>query len=80
LINRAKDIMANIATLTDDFKIGLHPINLEGEYWMRIWTHVLGEFAIREYTFPKPLADNIKDTLIPKYRWPGLKNAIKSFN
>jgi hypothetical protein len=52
LENRAKDIFLNQLVLTEENKIGLHPINQEGEYWMTVFTHLLEEYVIRFSPFP----------------------------
>jgi hypothetical protein len=79
LVQRAKDILSNTTVLTDDLKIGLHPIGAEGEYWWRKFTDFLEECVLREYRYPEPLAYKMDDTQIPKYDWPGLENAVTAW-
>jgi hypothetical protein len=79
LVARANDVLTNMTTLTEDLKIGLHPINPTGEYWMRLWNDVLTECRIRGYKYPYPLEHKIEEAQIPKCDWPGLKDAIKAF-
>lgn len=52
LENRAKDVLLNQLVLTEENKIGLHPINEEGEYWMTVFTHLLEEYVIRFGPYP----------------------------
>lgn len=52
LENRAKDILLNQFILTEENKIGPHPINEEGEYWMTVFTHLLEEYVIRFGPYP----------------------------
>lgn len=64
LVQRLKDVMNNLATLTQDGKIGLLPIGPEGIYWMTLFTHLLEEYESRrasppllsDMPFPKPTA------------------------
>jgi hypothetical protein len=79
LVARANDILTNMTALTEDLKIGLHPINPTGEYWMRLWNDVLTECRIRGYRYPYPLEHKIEEAQIPKYDWLGLIGAIKAF-
>lgn len=61
---RVRDVILNQTVLTEENKIGLHPINKEGEYWMVMWTHLLEEFLIRYGPYPagfdKKLIKNLK--------------------
>ncbi len=49
---RVRDVILNQMILTEESKIGLHPINEEGVYWMVMWTHLLEEFSIRYGPYP----------------------------
>ena len=76
LENRAKDIFLNQLVLTEEKKIGLHPINQEGEYWMTVFTHLLEEYVIRfglyPAGFPRGLINQVR---IPD---PGLDTATRA--
>ena len=52
LEKRVKDILLNQLVLTEENKIGLHPINQEGKYWMSLFIHVLEEYEIRFGPYP----------------------------
>ena len=80
LIQRFKDVMSNQTVLTEDLKIGLHPIQHGGEYWGVMFTHILEECVLRKYKYPEPFAYHISDALIPKFDWPGLSRAVEQFN
>jgi hypothetical protein len=79
LIQRAKDVIANQTTLTEEYKIGLHPTQEGGEYWGILFTHILEECALRNYRYPEPFAYRLHDTQIPKYNWPGISKALQVF-
>ena len=60
LAARFQDIVGNSLTLTKNGKIGLHPIDREGEYWMTLFTHLLEEYEARGHRLP-----SISDYSIP---------------
>jgi len=78
LDNRAKDILLNQLVLTEENKIGLHPINQEGKYWMTVFTHLLEEYVIRfgpyPAGFPRGLINQIR---IPDPRLDAATKACK---
>ena len=80
LIQRFKDVMCNQTVLTEDLKIGLHPIGQLGEFWMIMFTHILEECVMRKYKYPAPFAYHVSDAQIPKYDWPGLSTAVAQIN
>ena len=78
LEQRAKDILLNQLVLTEENKIGLHPINREGEYWIKVFTHLLEEFQIRHGRYPAGFKNGfIKEVRIPN---PSLDMASKACN
>ncbi len=77
LVQRAKDLLASQVTLTDDLKIGFYDFRIDGDYLMMAWTHILEEFALRNYRPPAPFEGRLDDMQIPKYDWPGVQRAIK---
>jgi hypothetical protein len=80
LLQRAKDVLANQLTLTDERKIGFYDFVLDGDYLLKVWTHVLEEFVLRGYVPPAPFEkSSIDDIQVPKYEWPGLDKAIENF-
>ena len=64
LAQRLKDVMNNLATLSDEGKIGILPIGPEGVHWMVLFTHVHEEYVSRgkhppilsDMPFPRPTA------------------------
>ena len=77
LEQRAKDIHLNQLVL-EEKKIGLHPINQEGEYWMKVFAHLLEEFKIRYGRYPAGFEnDFMKEVRIPD---PRLDAANKACN
>lgn len=52
LHQRTKDVFLNLMVITEENKVGLHPVNAEGRYWMSVWTHVLEEFVLRFGPYP----------------------------
>lgn len=71
LEQRVRDVLLNQMVLTEENKIGLPPINGEGEYWMIMWTHLLEEFLIRYGPYPAGFNRGfIKDLKIPDPRSP----------
>jgi len=79
LVQRFKDIVGNQTTLTDDLKIGLHPIDQGGDYWSIMTTHILEECVLRKYKYPEPFAYNLKDIQLPDYEWPELRKVNETF-
>jgi hypothetical protein len=79
LVERAIDIFTNITTLREDLKIGLHHPDNGGAYWMRVWSDIMSECALRNYKYPYPLGHNIRRAQISDYNWPELPDAISAF-
>jgi hypothetical protein len=77
LLQRAKDLLGNQLTLTNDLKIGFYDFTHDSDYLLMAWTHVLEEFVLRGYRPPSPFKGNLDDIQIPKYDWPGVRKAIK---
>lgn len=78
LRQRMKDIVCNMINLNEQGEIVLLPMDGEGEYWVRLWTHVLEESRLRYGQFPTGFTNGfMKDTLVPKATWPGMPNAFK---
>ena len=78
LEQRAKDIFLNQLVLTEENKIGLHPIKQDGEYWMTVFTHLLEEFTIRYGPYPAGFKRGfIKEARVPD---PRLDAASKACN
>lgn len=81
---RARDIFLNLLVLTREAKIGLPPIDAEGQKWMILWTHVLEEFVLRFGPHPAGFTDGfIRETEIPNPRSPlasWAAEAVKSFD
>lgn len=67
LERRARDIIANHTFLTERGRIGVLPPTTEGLYWMRLFTHLLEELAIRRISFSNGF---MKDASLPKPSWP----------
>lgn len=63
LEQRAKDVKLNMLLLTEETKIGLLPVNAEGQYWMTLWTHVLEEFSLRFGPYPAGFNNNFMHDL-----------------
>jgi len=77
LQQRAKDILCNITVLTDTGKIGLHPVEDEGGYWIEIFTHLLEEFQIRFGPFPAGFTNGfIKEAQIITPTWPDAPKSV----
>lgn len=65
LLQRAKDIVANVVVLTTAAKIGLLPID-ESKHWMKLFTHALEELQLRFGAYPAGLPDGfMADAQIP---------------
>lgn len=89
LKQRAKDVHCNSLVLTEQGKIGLHPINEGGIYWLETWTHVLEEFELRYGPYPAGFTDlSIRDSIIEEapflkslkhFEQHGIQKAIKAF-
>lgn len=78
LEQRAKDIFLNQLVLTEENKIGLHPIKQEGEYWATVCIHLLEEFNIRYGPYPAGFKRGfIKEVRVPD---PNLDIASKACN
>lgn len=76
LKQRARDIFVNQLVLTNDNKIGLHPIDGEGEYWVIIFTHLLEEFVLRFGPYPAGFTDGfIQKAKIPDPRHESAEKA-----
>lgn len=76
LEQRAKDIFLNQLVLTEENKIGLHPIKQEGEYWGTVCIHLLEEFNIRYVPYPAGFKRGfIKDVRVPDPRLDIASNA-----
>ena len=79
LQQRAKDVFLNQLVLTNEAKIGLPPINAEGQYWMIQWTHILEEFVIRYGPYPSGFTSGfMKDLSIPRPDVPLAECAAKA--
>lgn len=52
LIQRARDIFANITTLSNDAKIGVVQVDEHGKNWWILWTHILEEMRSRFGPYP----------------------------
>jgi len=80
LRQRAKDVFLNQLVLTKEAKIGLPPINAEGQYWMILWTHVLEEFVIRYGPYPAGFTNGFMKDLssFPRPDIPLAKLAAKA--
>lgn len=79
LRQRAKDVFLNQLVLTNEAKIGLPPINAEGQYWMIQGTHVLEEFVIRYGPYPAGFTNGfMKDISIPRPDVPLAEFAAKA--
>lgn len=78
LEQRFKDVLLNQLVLTEENKIGLNPMNQEGKYWIRIFTHLCEEFKIRYGPFPAGFKNGfLKDMRIPS---PSMDAATKACN
>lgn len=75
LAQRAKDIISNYTTLTAQGRISLHPIDEGGELWIRLFTHVIEEYRLRNKWFPPGF---MKDAPIPKPTWPQVPKAVEA--
>lgn len=73
LIERTKDVLANMSTLTEKGQLGLHGLDDVGKYWMIVWTHVLEEFVLRYGPYPNGFTDgslNDAPTVNPTFPVP----------
>ena len=71
LVDRTKDILANMTTLTEKGQLGLHGLGTVGQYWMIIWTHLLEEFVLRYGPYPNGFTDGVlKDASIVNTTYP----------
>lgn len=52
LIQRTRDVLTVYCVLNEQGKIGLRPINGEGEYWATLFLHIMTEMDLRKATFP----------------------------
>lgn len=76
---RVRDVILNQMVLTEENKIGLHPISEEGEYWMIMWTHLLEEFLIRYGLYPAGFDKGfIKDLKTPNPESPLAEKSCKT--
>lgn len=71
---RTKDIIANVTTLTEKGQIGLHSMEKEGGYWMRLFTHILEEHSLRDSGFRPGF---MKDASVPVASFPRQPGAIE---
>lgn len=78
LAQRRKDIMENMLVLTEDLKIGVYSVGNELESWSILFTHLLEECVLRDYTYPAPF-EALVDIQFPKYDWPGISQGIAAF-
>lgn len=71
LVDRTKDVLANMTTLTEKGQLGLHGLDEVGQYWMIIWTQVLEEFVLRYGPYPNGFTDGaLKDAPIVNTTYP----------
>lgn len=75
LIQRTIDVLANYHVLNDEGKIGLRPINEEGEYWMTLFIHIMTEMDLRKAGFPDGF---LKDAPLVKPTWPEIPKPVKA--
>ena len=72
LVQRLKDVMNNLSTLTPEGKIGVLPIGPDGVRWMRLFTDVHEEYVSRkallpllsDMPFPKPTAPSLPKSVL----------------
>lgn len=79
LVARGKDVMTNLAILTEDMLIGFQPPDKTGELWMILWADVCTEHQLRGYKYPEALQRSFVDAQLPKLDWPGVPEAIRKF-
>lgn len=78
LHQRFYDIVANQLILTYENKIGLMPPEKEGQYWMKIFTHLLEELGLRDRPYPVGFEkQSIEQHHIPNPRHPLAEKAAK---
>jgi hypothetical protein len=77
LEQRTRDILSNVTTLTEKGQIGIHSMEKEGGYWMRLFTHVLEEYKFRGRFF-KPGFMN--SAAIPVPSWPSPPKSVSVLN
>ena len=75
LTQRTIDVLANYHVLNDEGKIGLRPINEEGENWMTLFIHIMTEMDLRKASFPDGF---LKDAPIVKPTWPEIPKPVKA--
>jgi len=75
LVVRAEDVLTNSLTLNRELKIVLYPADKEAGYWGELFTHILEECVLRNIHYRQFMA-KVDRTIVPKYDWPGLENAV----
>ena len=75
LDQRLEDVINNLTTLTDEGEIGALPVTPAGEYWMRLFTHLLEEYETRERMPPRA-----PDAPFPKATAPNVPRAVAALS
>lgn len=75
LTQRTIDVLANYHVLNDEGKIGLRPINGEGEYWMTLFIHIMAEMDLRMANFPDGF---LKNAPLVKPTWPEIPKPVQA--
>lgn len=75
LIRRSEGVLKNNLTLNRELKIGLYPSDTEAGYWGEMFTHILEECVLRNINY-RDFMSKVSRTIIPKYDWPGLQDAV----
>src|SRR2546429_6586747 len=73
LVQRTKDVLANYGVLNEQGKIGLRPINGEGEYWATLFIHIIKEMELRKATFPDGF---LEDAPLVNPTWPEIPKSV----
>lgn len=72
---RVRDIFTNILVLAENGKLSLRAIEKGTGFWMRLFTHILEEFALRGQWVRDGF---LKDTPIPRSTWPAIPRAVRA--
>ena len=73
LIQRTKDVLAIYCVLNEQGRIGLRPINGEGEYWATLFIHIMTEMDLRKATFPDGF---LEDAPLVNPTWPEIPKPV----
>jgi hypothetical protein len=72
---RIRDISTNILILAEDGKLSFRPFDKGTGFWMRLFTHILEELALRGQWVRDGF---LKNTPIPIPTWPAIPRAVRA--